>query len=187
MTARMVSQPSARKPVEGITPLMGPRGANAGIFQLPPSFDRRLHSAQWAEVGVEAEFLQQPQILHGLNLQAVGWQIWKDPATGNERKVTTRGAKGQGSQYVLMFRPRTVQEEVNALYGDKSKASIYKTRTGEMTPAVEGIKPVTSGMLGEEELRKMDGELEDPIIAPEPSAKSPGGPIKPNLTTKEKS
>lgn len=180
----MVSQPKARKPVKGITPLTGPRGANAGLFSLPPNFDRRIYAAQWAEVGPEAEFKQQPQILQGMDLQAVGWSIWKDPDSKKERKVTTRGAKGAGAQYVLMCRPRSVQQEVNALYGDKSKASVYRARSGESLPAVEGIGKVSS-MLGEDQLRKIDGELEDPINAPEPSAQSPDGPITGSLTTKE--
>lgn len=179
MSARMVSQPKARKPVKGISPLSGPRGAHAGLFNLPPNFDRRLHAAQWCEVGPEAEFAKQPQILQGIDLQAVGWEVWKDPETKKDRKVTTRGAKGAGVQYVLMYRPRTVQQEVNALYGDKSKAAVYRAKTGEALPAVEGIGRI-SGMLGEEELRKMDGELEDPINKPDPSAISSGGPLTTN-------
>lgn len=181
MTARLVAQPP-RKPVAGIRPTTGGPTGNAGLFTLPPNFDQRQYAAQWAEVGVEAEYLQQPQPLQGIGLTADGWQIWKDPATKANREVTTRGKEGK--KYVLMFRSRELQTEINALFGDKSKAEIYKAQMGQTIPLPEGAQGV-SGMLTEQQLQQVDGTLEGGIKAPVATATSTTGPVQAIQSTKQ--
>lgn len=182
MTTRLVAQPP-RKPVSGIRKASNIPGGSAGLFTLPPSFDQRQFAAQWAEVGVEADYLQQEQPMMGLALITDGWQIWKDPVSKTNREVTTRGKEGK--KYVLMFRSRELQDEINALYGDKSKADIYKTQIGETIPLSEQGERV-SGMLTEKQLQQVDGTLNEEIKPPTPSSSHQSGPVQAIQSTKER-
>lgn len=177
----LLKQPPARKPVAGIVPIQG-HSPNAGLFRLPPLFDRNKYSAAWKEVGPEADHARQVQVHPRLGLQAPGWEPWKNPETGNVYEVVTRGRDGK--KFILLFRPREVTTELNALYGDKSKAEIYKTQTGENILTAEGSAP--SGMLTEVQLKQMEGSTEeDQILQPKASSTHQSGPLSATLKTKE--
>lgn len=178
---RISNAPKLRQPVSGIRIIEGPSPASGGMFQLPPKFDRTRYSAQWEEEGPKAEALLQPQHLMGLNLVADGWAIWKDPETGQDRRVTS----GSGKKYILLCRPAEIQDEINALYGDKSKADIYKAQTGEVIPN-EGGSGAPHGMLTSDMLKGVDGHDEEAPVAPTPNTVQPGGPLSQSTSTKEK-
>lgn len=163
------------KTVSGIGVISGPSQVNAGIFNLPPSFDRRLHSAHWEEEGQGVEYMQQRQPISGTRLDSDGWQVWKDPKTNQSRTVATRA----GKKYILLFRSKAVQEEVNAIYGDVSKTAVYHSQTGQ---TIEGSTPQISGMLTEADLSKVEPSTEE-IKTPEMSSKH--SPVVNRLSTKQ--
>lgn len=116
-----------------------------GMFNLPPEFDREKYAAKWVKKGHEVEAARQRQTLIGAgNVSADGWQVYK-PAKGGLHTANT-----QKGEYVLMFRDKAVQEQVNAVYGnvgkqrmmaEKSKAAASRGETG------------ATGMLSDEQLR----------------------------------
>lgn len=179
--AKIIDAPKVRVPIAGIREIAGPSATSGGIFALPPAFDRRKYAAQWNEEGAEADFAQQPEELKGLRLVADGWAVWKHPETGAPyRQVSTRA----GKKYILMCRDVAVQQEINALYGDKSKSDIYKAQTGESIPTAAG-QGIPSGMLTNADLKKVDGALEEETKAPVSTSSHPAGPLTQTTSTKE--
>lgn len=143
---------------------------DSGLFNLPPTFDTKRWAAQWTEErSVEAMKMRQPIL--GAGASADGWEVWKpEGAKGQPIKVTSVN----GRTYVLMCRPRHVQDQVNALYGNLSKKFINKEIKGE---TVAGDINQDPGMLTEERLKQQGGgSLSEESILPlnkvadEPSA-----------------
>lgn len=129
---------------------------NAGIFNLPTDFNRRDHAALWAKQGAETEARTQREHLEGTNFSADGWAVWKD----KKDKICTVATR-KGDVYVLMFRKRTIQDNVNAIYGDVSKRRVIAEHAGE---TVGGQALRDSGMISDEQLsrnqiRDFDGEV----------------------------
>lgn len=122
--------------LEGIVTFDAPSGGNAGHFNLPGDFDPKLHAANWVQVGPNVDKAKGVQPILGTNFGAVGWEVWKYPKghkeAGKPHKVTL--SKGE---YMLMFRPKSVQENVNAIYGNVSKRHLVRTQT-EAIPTAPG-------------------------------------------------
>lgn len=155
-------------------------GNLGGKFALPVEFDStKLASAFYGE-GQEAESMRALQPLIGAPYQVMGWEIWRYPAEvptgeldsktkepimrkhpmgGNPHKVA--GSK-VGENFVLMFRPIEVQEQVNMVYGDVSLDMLTREATGEtLTVAQAAGDP---GMLTNTRLaREMGPDAEDAI------------------------
>lgn len=121
-------------------------GADAGLFNLPPTFDRLKHAAEWVEEG-QVAMKEQRQILPQANMTADGWTIWKEKEGGEPTKVRVSG----GRTFVLMCRPAAIQAEVNAIFGDVSKRVLKREIQGE---TVDGASIQDSGILTEERLRR---------------------------------
>lgn len=133
-----------------------PRGTGAdlgGPLALPQGFDTKAHAAGWFKEGPSAEAATQRQFLTGTQrVTADGYVVWKDspgdPTKGKPYKVTL-----QSGVYVLMYRPRDIQNAVNAIFGNVGKEMLAQERRGE---TLGGI-PVQPGMLNEERLAKTIG------------------------------
>jgi hypothetical protein len=140
-TPKATPQPTG---LAGIQLLAGPQAqANAGIFNLPPEFDRKKYAANWVEEGGAVEGAKQRESILGTNFTADGWTVYKGK-DGKPVKVHT-GAGKKSAVYVLMFRPKTVQQNVNALYGNVGKHYARAEQTsGAISLAENGQDP---GML----------------------------------------
>lgn len=125
-------------------------GTDAGIFNLPPGFDTKRYAAEWVESG-QVDFKKQRQVLPQTGFTADGWELYK--VEGAKNPFTVSG--GNGKKYVLMVRPRVVQDQVNALFGNVSKDQINRERKGE---TVAGAAPQDPGILTEARLRSVAGE-----------------------------
>lgn len=125
-----------------------PEGAvNAGMFNLPPAFDTKKFAASWVDEG-QVEQKQQRETLVGTQLSADGWKVWKKDAKDDATKVHGSNKK----IYILMCRPRKIQDQVNAIYGDVSKKAFNREVAGE-TAAGEALQD--SGILTEQRLKRV--------------------------------
>lgn len=144
-----------------------------GKFSLPPEFDATRYASALVTEGNEVLAMQAPQTVMGTDYIADGWNIWKYPNTykrtvdgkeveekhpmaGQQHKVT--GLK-PGENYVLMFRPIEISEQVNQAYGELSIRQMEREISGETLSVTdqEGNVIVDPGMLTEERLRKEIG------------------------------
>ncbi len=124
----------------------------AGPFSLPAKFDIRNHSAKWVKKGNDVEAAGQREHLAGTRASADGWQVWRDgdtPAKGSP--FTTKISSGE---YVLLFRPKAIQDAVNAIYGNVGKERMITEKRGETSGGIPINKP---GQLGDEQLARVIG------------------------------
>jgi hypothetical protein len=142
----------------GLQIIKSPSGTpNAGMFNLPPDFDIKKFAAEWV-LEAQVEYKKQREHLPGTNLTADGWEVWKKNKTSEVIKVTSSANK----VYVLMCRPRKLQDQVNAVFGNVSKQAINRELVGESLVSEESVdsagKPIEkSGILTEQRLKKEIG------------------------------
>ena len=130
--------------------LKRPQGeADAGMFNLPPSFDKTKFAAEWVEKG-QVAFKQQRQNLVGCNATADGWTVWKADKMDEPTQVTGSGSK----TFVLMCRPLDIQKKVNAMFGNVSKNNFNREVGGE---TVAGAAKQDPGILTETQLSPVIG------------------------------
>jgi hypothetical protein len=129
---------------------------SAGIFQLPKEFDTTKYAAQWTKQGSEVDAAQSPQPILGTNYGSVGWKVWQYPS---EHKLKGQLAKVpvKNGTYVLMFRPRSVQDSVNAIYGNVSKQHLIREQSGE---SIAGQLVTDPGILTDDRIRQATGITE---------------------------
>lgn len=131
--------------VEGIREIDQHAIVNQSQLLLPDEFDQKTHSAKWAFVGASADKARLPQHL-APGYIVDGWEIWKD---GKGQPCIRPLGKQQA---ILMFRPKTLQKAVNAVYGNISRERTIAEQEGR---TVQG-QFVQQGMLTDEVLRRCD-------------------------------
>lgn len=130
--------------------------ASAGVFNLPTTFDKQKYAAHWVKKGNAVDAMKAPQPILGTNYGAEGWSVWQYPngnLKGRPAEVTTE----KSGVYVLMCRPRSVQDDVNAIYGNVSKQHLIKETTGQ---SIAGQEIADGGMLTDDMIRKATGITE---------------------------
>lgn len=131
-------------------------GPDAGMFSLPPAFDTKRYAAEWVESGSVA-MKQQRQTILQAGLTADGWEVWKENPNSEPTVVNLSGNK----KFVLMCRPKEIQNKVNAIYGNVSKSILAREIKGETVtvPTPQGSVDVGQdpGILPEEKLKKVLG------------------------------
>ncbi len=135
------------------TLLTRPNAATGGMgpFTLPAEFDSEEFASCYKEEGPDVLQAQQPQPLDGLPLMAPGWHVWHD-----KQKQTHKVTSG-GKKYVLMYRPQEVQREVNAAYGELSRAR--KENREALADTAAGLTNVPRGaILSEAQMEKIDNK-----------------------------
>lgn len=129
------------------------REPSAGIFQLPTDFDKKTLSANWVQKGAAVDAAKMPVPIIGTNYGAEGYQVWQYPKghklAGRPCEVATKGGS-----YILMFRPLTVTQQVNAIYGNVSKRHLIQEQSGR---TIAGQPIIDPGMLSDERIRKATG------------------------------
>lgn len=149
--------------IEGLTALAGPidrsRLQNT-IFSLPVGFDTNKYAAKWEEKGNPVSEAQQPTFIESIGAQADGWQIYK--VLKNPRKTLSKDAlealtpkeKTEYAAYkpeyevvervtrksvlILMFRPKVLQQALNIVYANQSRALVGGEVEGDGTSVNEG-------------------------------------------------
>lgn len=132
-------------------------GPDAGMFTLPPEFDQQLNVAEWVEEGM-VEMKKQRQHLPQTGLTADGWELFKK--AGKSVFVSL----SKGLKFYLMFRPRKIQEQVNAAYGNVSKELLRREIRGETltVPTLNGLAQVQDpGMITEARLKSEVGGMSE--------------------------
>lgn len=136
----------------GLEVISGPQGSqvvDAGLFQLPPAFDTKLFAAEWVEEG-QVQYKRHRQTLPQTGYSADGWEVWK----AEPRDKPTIVTNGSNKKFVLMCRPRELQDKINALFGNVSKRAINREVKGE---TVAGESQQDPGILTEAELKRRTG------------------------------
>ncbi len=130
------------------------RGPNAGYFNLPPEFDAKKCAAHWAREGGEVAQRQQVQPILGTNYGSDGWEVWKYPDSNKEMRGRIHKVTLKTGTYVLMFRPKSVQDNVNAICGNVSKRHLMNEQRG----ATLAGQPIQDpGILTNEQLKRGTG------------------------------
>jgi hypothetical protein len=125
-----------------------PQGfVDAGLFNLPPCFKPARWAAKWVREGAGVLHAEQRESLAGFPATADGWVVYKREG-GKICKVATQ----KDGNYILMYRPREVQDGVNAIYGNMGKQRMLAEKQGE---TVGGISK-QEGMLGESDLAQVE-------------------------------
>lgn len=160
-------------PQEGIFVLEQSKEPNSGIFTLPLDFDKKAHVSEWVKKGPEVDAKKGPQPIIGTNYGSEGWQVWLYPPGHKMSKRPCEVATKTGP-YILMFRPKAVQEQVNALYGNVSKQHLIREQSGE---SIAGQQITDSGILSDERIKQATGITEfggdEPKIQMNPVRLSP--------------
>ena len=122
---------------------------DAGIFNLPKDFDREKYATCWKLAGNAVEKAKERQVLIGTRLTADGWEVY------TEKGKPVKRSTERGGEYILMFRPREIQDAVNAVFGNVGKERMILHKKGESTT---GGVPLTPGILTEEQVLRQTGE-----------------------------
>lgn len=135
--------------LEGIVTLEVPGGHQShGRFTPPDEFDRKRYSGEFVETGPEIEKRKGVQPIVGTNKGARGWEVWVYPKGAKNAGKPHRVHDGK-KEYTLMFRKKTISENVNAIYGNVSKRHLIRAQGGD----VLGNVPIgDKGILAHEKL-----------------------------------
>lgn len=137
--------------IEGMREVKSHAQALSGQLALPPQADRKKHAFKWVKEGLQVEGAQQNQIIKGDRIVEVdGWVCWKTPQGQLCKRVLESG------RYVLMCRPRALQDAVNALCGNVSRERIVKEHSGTERDDPQGKDAPSSGMLPTAVLDRLD-------------------------------
>lgn len=128
--------------------------ADAGMFNLPAGFDTEVYAAEWAEEK-SVPFKAQRQVLPQTGMTADGWVPWKLKPSDKPTFVTD----GRGRKYFLLCRPKSIQRQVNALFGNVSKKVINREVKGETITTAKGDATQDPGMLSEKQLVQTEGSI----------------------------
>lgn len=131
----------------------GPKtSTGAGVFTLPPEFDTKKYVSQWTKKGTATEAACQRQPIVGTRMSADAWAIWKNPETKKPHSVTI-----STGEHILLFRPREIQQAVNAIYGNIGKERQLAEKRGE---TMGGVAINDPGLLSDERIAKVTGSRE---------------------------
>lgn len=118
-----MSTESAVPVIEGLSRSTEVSRQNKGQLNPPPEFDAVKFVGNWVKKGPQVVQKNQPQFLDG-GYKADGWSVWKHQGRICERALSN-------GIYVLMYRPRKLQEAIAAINGNISRAKIIREHRGD--------------------------------------------------------
>lgn len=126
--------------LEGISVIEGPRDLNRirGRLPLPPGFPENRFAVKWAKQGPGVAMARETEQISGTNYKVNGWEVWYDAQKKPCIRPLSDGA------YVLMVRPKVVQQNVAKICGNLSRERMMNEARGR-TVAGQAIED--SGML----------------------------------------
>lgn len=147
--------------IEGLETFDAPTDfVDKGPLSLPEGFDSKLFVGKWVKQGAEVHKAGQSERFPLAGVQAKGWEVWKGP-----RGAICKRALSSGT-FVLMFRPRILQQAVNKLYGNNSRLRMMQEANGETV----GAEPIQDrGILTNSTLSQIPGlgrEGAEPLQVP---------------------
>lgn len=140
--------------ISGIQSLSGPADLNRlrGKLDLPKGFPILRYAGKWVKKGTGVDKARQPQILTGVGMVAEGWQPYKDSKKQLHVRTLDSGT------YVLMIRPRAIQNAVNKLFGNVSKKRMAMEANGQ---TVAGEQNLDYGVLDTQKLNQIAAFRQD--------------------------
>lgn len=182
----------SRTVVEGLT-FLGDRPRAAKLsphrFSLPPGFEGHKYASSWVEDGPAVREAMQPETIEHANVRADGWQVYKcleekkisvmDDDLSDDKKSKTPPklvpyTRVVGKKvFVLMFRPKKLQQALNKIYADVSRDLVNQEVKGETAAANTDGDP---GILTNADLRKAGAFDEE--APPYPTASAGGQPTR---------
>jgi hypothetical protein len=123
---------------------------DAGVFALPISFDRKEWAAKWVKEGHEVDAAKQPQSIPGSRLVADGWQVFLEGNKPVKRSCTS-------GVFLLMKRPKVVQQSVNAICGNIGKERTMAQLGGAKTSGGIELPAAESGSLSDIDIARQTG------------------------------
>lgn len=132
--------------IEGLSAIEGPHqqvDQISGPLVLPSYFDTKKYIAKWVKDGPMVEKAKEPTRHYSAGVIADGWQVFIGP----EKKPVKR-ALGSGA-YVLMFRPRKLQETINKIHANESRSRMHS----ELNHNSVTLEQSSGGMISEEALK----------------------------------
>lgn len=155
--------------IEGIELLSGPGNQNRlrGRLSLPSDFDAKRYAAKWALKGHGVSAAREKQTLSFASCTAAGWEVYK-----SNGKMVTR-VLGR-DVYILMVRPKALQETVTKMFGNLSRRRISAEAKGETV--LGGTPNDDPGILRNDDLsRTMGKEGVEDVNLPEHKINPPKG------------
>jgi hypothetical protein len=121
-----------------------------GLFALPSGFDSVTYASSYHEEGHAVSQAQQSQPLAGLPFSSPGWAVWQ----GDDKKP--HKVLSGGKNYILMFRPMSIQNEVNEAYAMVSRDRVTNDDEVAKAAAAQYQQPEDK-ILTEKDLDKIEG------------------------------
>lgn len=144
--------PNSVNGVEGLTTLeASERKAvlSGGRFALPPGFPSEM-SSMWKEEGPGVIEAQQEEVLQFAGVKAAGWTVFKHLV--NNKQEPYKRSIGK-TTYVLLMRPRALQQAVNQIYANQSRTITNGEVEGDSTAVNANSDP---GILSNSDIKQFD-------------------------------
>jgi hypothetical protein len=133
----------------GISEYTSPAGkVNKGALELPKDFETTRYAAKWAKQGAGVSRAMEPEIVASEGKQIIPWSVWKNAAGQICRRALASGV------FILMVRPKNIQQAANKLYGNVSRRRMVTEGEGQ---TIGGERNNDSGMLNNARLSR-EGE-----------------------------
>lgn len=140
--------------IEGLEAVTSPVNVNKGHLEMPVEFDQNRFVGAWFKRGPQANKMRQPEVLGGAQIKAAGWSVWKDSKGRTCQRSLSSGV------YILMFRPKNLQQAIQKIYGNESRRRMVQEASGQ---TVAGDINQDSGILTNSVLSRMPGLERDEV------------------------
>lgn len=139
---------------EGISQIEGPRDLNRtrGKLALPTGFPVGKFAVKWAKQGYGVAMAKESEQISGTNFRVDGWEVWYD--SGQKPCIRTLS----DGPYVLMVRPKVVQQNVSKICGNLSRERLKNEARGR---TVAGAAIEDDGMLTDPILDRVERKTGD--------------------------
>ncbi len=139
--------------IEGLTLAQGPVDQNRlkGRLDMPVNFPYTRYIGKWAKKGVNTQRAKQAQYIRNgtQTLKADGWEVYIDKETKKPHLRTL-----SDGQYVLMVRPRQLQETLQRINGNTSRQRLRNEVQGK---TIGGEANDDYGMIPDDILKRIPG------------------------------
>lgn len=126
--------------ISGFREIVGPRNQDRvrGRLTMPKEADSRLYAFKWVKLGIDVSRALQAEQVIGTNYEVDGWQRWKSRMGKPHSRALKEGT------FILMFRPKALQENLQRTYGNISRQRTINEALGH---TVAGEAASDRGML----------------------------------------
>lgn len=135
--------------IEGIRQTSEHAKSLSGALSLPVEFDRNKYAAKWVEKGFQTQQAMQEQHISA-TIIADGWIVWKHKSQICQRILS-------GKAYILMCRPKELQQQINAICGNLSREKVVREHSGQTS---SGQPLEDHGILSTQELQAVERDPE---------------------------